>query len=321
MAAVVALSFIVIPIQAQDNLRFSGEVFSDYFYVFSSLDGQGDGENGFTYRRARLTTDAKLSDQFNARFRLEAKDVDGSSSKGPNPFVKDLFLTWNDALGIGHRVVLGLSPSVAWQPGERVWGYRSVSKTLQDRAGVHSSRDIGVAIYGPLAVEGKIRYGVMIGNANGTRAENDKYKRVYGQVEFYPNDRLTVTVGGNYEAIEEGYAYNVNGFAGFRGDGFRVGVEGFFHPTVYDDRRPSDEQYGMSAFVVYDASEKYSLILRADAVERPEEFSFETELFALFGVAFKPESNVQFIPMVRYLTLDGAKKDSISAQFTLWFKF
>lgn len=306
---------------AQDSVNISGEAFLDYFYFISSLNGETDWENGFNYRRARLTADATISEQFSARIRMETIGLLVNDNGIPEPFVKDLFLKWKNALGDGHNLVMGIASTVAWGPVEKVWGYRSVARTLQHRAGLHSSRDMGVKADGPVALDGKLRYSVQIGNANGVRAENDKYKRVYGQLEYYPTPSVTITVGGNYERIEDGYAYNINGFAGFESDRFRVGGEGYYHPTVFDDGRATEDRYGGSGFVVYDVSMKHSIILRADFVERPDGALLASEVFAVAGIAFRPQKNVQFIPHLRYLNRDGAENDRITGLFTLWFKF
>jgi len=306
---------------AQDSVNISGEAFLDYFYFFSTITDDVEVRDGFNYRRARLTADAKLSEQFSTRIRIETIGLITVDKFAPQPFIKDLYLKWKDALGSGHNLVFGLSSTIAWGPAERVWGYRSLARTLQHRAALHSSRDMGVTATGPLALDGKLRYAFMFGNANSVRAENDKYKRVYGLLEYYPSQQLTITVGSKYEGHEDGYAYNVNGFAGYGAARFRIGAEGFFQPKVFDDGRANEERYGVSGFVVVDVSEKHSLILRADKVDRPDGATLGNTVFALAGVAFKPHKNVQFIPHLRYLARDGEENNRVTGLLTLWFKF
>ena len=306
---------------AQQAVQFSGEVFADYLYQFSALDSDRDGENRFTYRRARLTADADLSDQFSARLRLEANDLTGTARGVPTPFVKDVYLKWKDAIGKGHNIVMGMQAPPAWQPAEKFWGYRSVSKTLQDRVGVHSSRDMGVHLSGPLLADGKVKYGVMLGNANSVRAENNKYKRIYGSLEFYPSDSFTASVGSNYQLTEGGYAWNLSGFAGFKAAKFRVGAEGFFHPVKFEDISETQDWAGVSGFVVVDVFENNSVMARAAYVKRPEEGLLTDSFYAVLGFAFKPHDKVQFIPNVIFLDLDGVENTSVTGRMTLWLKF
>ncbi|TDI74983.1 MAG: hypothetical protein E2O84_04995 [Bacteroidetes bacterium] len=309
------------PATAQENIMFSGEVFADYLYQFSTLSGQGDGNNRFTYRRARLTADADLSEQFSARFRIEANDLIGTANGLPTPYVKDLFLKWKDAFGEGHTVLMGLQPPPSWQPAEKFWGYRSVSKTLNDRVGVLSSRDMGVLVRGPLAADGKVRYGIMIGNANGVRAENDKYKRVYGQLEFYPSESFAASLGSHYQLTDGGYEWNFNGFAGFRTRKFRIGVEGFYHPVKIKGISDTQDWLGLSGFVVVDVFKNNSVLARVAFVERPDEAILKNTLFFVAGFAIKPHHNVQFIPNIVFIELEGEENPSVTGRMTLWIKF
>ena len=61
-------------------------------------------------------------------------------------------------------------------------------------------------------------------------------------MDFYPNKNVILTLGSKYEGDEDGYEYNVNGFAGYSAEHFRVGAEGFFQPKVFDDGRDGRRQ-------------------------------------------------------------------------------
>ncbi|MDX1546846.1 MAG: hypothetical protein R3247_07660, partial [Rhodothermales bacterium] len=165
--------------KAQPAVEVSGLGYLDYAYLLASPDDAEEGENGFGYRRLYLTTDFEISDRFDGRIRLEVRDNSTTEQGRPAPFVKDAFLRWRDLIGEGHHAVFGVSPPPVFRVSERVWGYRSLEATLMDRTGVAPSRDLGVALGGPLAAGGTVRYGLMVANNSGVRAETDRYKRVY----------------------------------------------------------------------------------------------------------------------------------------------
>ena len=42
------------------------------------------------------------------------------------------------------------------------------------------------AASGPITSDGTLHYGLMVANNSGVHAETDTYKRVYGQIAWYP---------------------------------------------------------------------------------------------------------------------------------------
>jgi len=84
---------------------------------------------------------------------------------------------------------------------EKAWGYRSLEKTIMDRGKAASSRDTGIVLRGPIDASGKFRYGFMIGNNSGISRETDKYKRFYGQLEYYPSAKIQMSIGGDYASF------------------------------------------------------------------------------------------------------------------------
>ena len=121
-----------------DQLTTKGYMFGDYYYVASGADKK---QNGFQFRRIYLTFDKKLRHKFTGRFRLEASDAGFGSGKKMTPVVKDAYLKYQKD---GRSLVVGLSPTPTWSFTEKVWGYRSVEKTIIDLNKMGSSRDLGV---------------------------------------------------------------------------------------------------------------------------------------------------------------------------------
>lgn len=138
---------------AQGDVCLSGQSFIDYYQI-TSPDEAEERLNGFTYRRFHLTSDAEVPDAFSARLRLDAQ-ASSFGDKGPQPFVKDLYLAWNVG---GRSLRMGVTPSPVFQVTERVWGYRGLAQSLLDLNDVVSSRDFGVCANGSLGTD-RVRYG------------------------------------------------------------------------------------------------------------------------------------------------------------------
>lgn len=315
----VVLSWIVLPAQSQSQSRTTvgGLIFSDYSYTISSPDGTSDGDNAFGYRRAYLTADFTLSPAFSGRVRLDGAGANLNAGGPPTPFVKDVHLTWKNALGDGHHVTFGISAPPVFQIAERQWGYRGLEKTVQDRAGIASSRDQGVKLNGPVTRSGSIRYAFMLANDTNVSRESDKYKKVYGQLEFYPSQRIHATVGGTYAARSSGSKVDVNGFFGYTHGRLHSGLEAAI--SVVEDNTVPDELQttGVSFFSWYAVSQSKRLIGRVDVFETPT----TRNTWFIAGFAFIPDPNVQFIPNVMYSRNNTADEPTITGRFTLIASF
>ncbi len=321
--AILAFSF-ASPTSAQERVRISGLAYMDYDYTLSSPTEAEEGDNGFGYRRLYLTTDFTISDDFSARARLEGSDSSTNDDGKPAPFVKDLYLRWKNSFAEGQDIYLGISPPPAFTVSEKVWGYRSLEKTLQDRVGVVSSRDFGIAVRGRLNEEGTVRYGVMVANNSGTSAETNKDKRIYGQIELYPSDELTFTVGGDYASLSddvEESSVNGNALAAYQSGDLAVGAEGFFNQVSLVGVDDDSETYGVSLFARANVNEKVTLVGRFDRVELTAPGVEASENYFIVGVALSPHENVELIPNLWASKLDSDDSAFVSGRLTAHFKF
>ncbi len=312
-----------LPTFAQTTVSVSGLAYLDYEYrIASPFDGD-EGENGFGYRRLYLTSDFGISEDFSARARLEANDGSTTAQGKPAPFVKDLYLRWNDSFAEGHDLWIGISSPPSFTVAEKAWGYRSLEKTLQDRAGAVSSRDFGVAVRGPLTPGGSVRYGVMFANNNGERAESNKNKRLYGQLELYPSESLIATVGVDYASFSDDRdnAVNGNALVAHSADRFAVGVEAFYQQTALSETDESADLYGISVFGRTNLNEKVTLIARFDRVEMTGPGVEGSENYFIGGVAFRPHQNVEFIPNMVVSKFEDDDGSVVTGRVTLHFEF
>ena len=177
-------------------VNFSGLMFGDIFYNANAINSSNKDLNGFQFRRIYITTDYTISEQFSTRFRMESS-ISNSSNIGV--FIKDAWLKWKNIFK-GSDLVVGMSPTPAFDASEGAWGYRSLEKTTMDYFGIVSSRDIGIDLKGKLDDSGVAKYWLKIGDGSGNKPETDKYKRYYAQVQFNPSSNFLFTIYGDYAA-------------------------------------------------------------------------------------------------------------------------
>lgn len=304
------------PAIAQNAVRWSGLFYLDYEYLVTSADEEADGENAFGYRRLYLTADYDLSEEFTGRARLEAQSESGDSY----PFVKDMYLRWNDAIADGHDLTFGVQSPPVFVHSERVWGYRSLERTILDRVRVASSRDMGILARGKVTSDGNLTYALMLANNNGVRGEDDRYKRVYGQLAWR-SDKISASLGSDYAAGEDRDATTANAFAGYTGTVVTVGVEGFFQRTDFDAGTPSRDHKGVSLFVLKPVSETVELVGRVDLSERELGATSQTEVYVLGGVSISPNRKVHFIPNVFLVDVEGRSDPELVGRVTLHADF
>ncbi len=308
---------------AQSTLTFSGLGYLDYNYVLTSPDSGQAGANGFEYRRIYLTADYKISDTFSGRLRFEVSNSSTTAQGRPAPFVKDMYLRWNNIWGEGHTMTIGVSSPPSFTVSERAWGYRSLERTLMDRNRIVSSRDFGVVFKGPLSTNGALRYAFMFSNNEGVNQENDKNKRVYSQLEWYPLDPLTITVGLDYAKLDGQFESGINIplFVGYSTPAFSLGFEAFVYGRDVSGTDENFSQSGVSFFGTYNVNETTTLIARADYVDRELLDTSFSDTFMILAVALRPHKNVRFIPNLLIEKDQRDNKAMLNSRITVHIDF
>lgn len=315
------------------GIELSGLAFIDYAYIVSDEDPDLEGSNSFDYRRMYLTADSRLSDDVSVRVRLEANGRATTEAGLPSPFVKDVWVRWQDAES-GHRATLGVQPPPLFDFSEDVWGYRSLDRTVIDRSRTRSSRDFGVRLDGPLALGGDLRYHAMVGNGRGVRPEADgaQGKQVYGQLTVR-RGALRASLGADYTAsipnlpdAERQSGTRVSSIFGAVTDQFRVGVEGFYTHAAFDRAGlAARDGVGMSVFSVVNTSARTSVIARYDYLDPDVTFSGDAitdtdEHDLLAAVAYRPLPALSLMPNVVATFPDG-EAPSVLARVTTFVQF
>jgi hypothetical protein len=305
LAITIASGFAVPNVLAQSSVKLSGSLFSDYVYVFSSPDGAHDGENSFDLRRVNFSADFVISDQFDGRLRLEAVDATVTNTGKQAAFIKDMYVRWKNVWGKGHHVMFGISRPPLWAVSEKHWGYRGLDRTIMAANKHASSRDLGIAVNGPLTSDGSIKYAFMFANNSGGKQETDKFKRLYGQLEFNPTEHWVASLGGDYYAFDGGTSVAGNAFVGYKFD------------TPNDD----DTLLGVSVFGSYDLSETSRIIGRFDTLDRNEFGDSTAKNWFIAGYSWMPNSGIEIIPNLIFNKLDTDNDPTVTGRLTVLASF
>lgn len=280
------------------DVDLGGRAYVDYFYHVSNPSSAAEGLHGFQYRRLYLTSDFTISEAVSGRARLEANDGTVGPN-GPEPVVKDLYITWR--YSGEHSATVGVTPPPAFGIAEDVWGYRSLEKTILDLQGIVDSRDFGLRLDGPLTSNATVQYALMYANNSGLRPETDKYKRVYGQLHVTPTERITLVGGADYAGYQgrRDYGTRMSAFAGYSPDRYRVGLETYWSQLAFTAGGERTD-LGASLFGRYQLRSEWEVIVRLDrsrTTARTGAEQFETTFVG--GVAYQPYDSVKLIPNLR----------------------
>lgn len=309
---------------AQEQFKLSGLAYIDYAYTLESPDEASVGENGFSYRRIYLTTDFDISEQFSARARFEISNSSTTADGKPSPFVKDAYVKWKNAWREGHDLTFGVVSPPSFTVAEKTWGYRSLDKTLMDRLKIVSSRDFGFLAKGRLVKDGSLRYGLMFANNNSTGQENDRYKRMYGQLEWYPTEELRFTVGADYAGFEAPihHELNLNSHIGYVSEQMRLGAELFYLDVDGSVSEDDAYQIGFSAFATFRIDDRWSTYFRFDDGGRHIENGVTSDMtYILGGLDFRPHNNVHLMPNVLYIKEHAESTPEVTPRLTVHVDF
>jgi hypothetical protein len=332
-----------------DAGRISGIIYMDYFYNVARDSGIANipnavlngnkNFNGFELRRAYLTYDYKLSDQFSSRFRLEADSKALTQNNRIGVFVKDANIIWKNYLS-GHDLILGIQPPPAFEVSEAFYGFRSLEKTIMDLRGVVSSRDFGLAAKG--IITDNINYWILAANNSGTSPETDNYKRVYAHLSFTPVEKLTATIYGDIKFRDQisnpsGTTMlnnNVATTALFIGlsdsKNYSLGTEAFLQITENGLIRTPTENgiedlntLGISVFSWLKLMDKLTATLRYDLYDPKfnNELENDRRNLIIAGLSYRPVDRVSIIPNILIETYDDFPERNIDASLTARLTF
>lgn len=331
------------PVLSQDEAerpkgKLKGYMFGDYFYNIQHNDSAQEDLNGFQFRRIYFTYDYSISESFDSRFRLEADQKANASNGKIGVFVKDAYLRWKNIFE-GSDAFVGISPTPAKVVSERIWGYRSLEKTITDLHGIVSSRDIGVDLKGRLDARGLVNYWFKIGNNSGNRPETDKHKRFYGLLHLKPTSKVEIAGYADYATRVDKFdsfdgrsksndALVAAAFGGYtEKDHYSVGLEGFYRSVQNNFRRnptqalEDESSFGVSAFAWVLLVEKVHLIGRYDFLDPNTRADDDGNSLVIGAIDYMPTKKVHLMPNLRIQIYQADIDTDVVGRFTFYYLF
>lgn len=312
--------------QDQPTGKVHGYVFGDYYYKVQG-DSSGSGSQyssvkkaaqAFQFRRFYLYYEQNLSEKFFAQFLLEGNDKALDPGGKHGVFVKTAFLEWKEIIPLGG-LLLGLVPTPTWSLlSEKVWNYRSIEKTIIDYRALGSASDIGIMLRGKFDSAGTVNYVAMIGNGNGQKPENDKFKKYYLSLSAKPIKEFVVEGYADYQpAAADKNKTTLKGFAAYKSADLTVGAEVFQQMQEKARSGGADvKPFGVSLFAWAPISgvSKLNVFARFDYYDPDTEDSDSgfTENFITAGLDFMPLKDVHFMPNVWVNTFSDKSPANIS---------
>jgi hypothetical protein len=254
--------------------RISGLMFGDYYWYYERHQDQAggtnpttvEGQHGLWFRRIYFTYDFAYSETLSTRLRLEANSNGKFAGGDLVPYVKDAFVKWT--YKGKQQMTFGIHPTLTFDWLEGFWGLRHIEKTPADLYRMDASRDFGFTFSGPLRVSG-LTYATQLGNESGNGSETQEGKIVRFETRYERNP--TIALEGFYSFARRPagqHRQTGQGFAGFRNDVARVGVQYLWQERRSGQDGVPDQTVAIwSGFVVWDTlPKKADLFFRLDDV-------------------------------------------------------
>lgn len=339
LALIFALAISLIPINSFAEFKpstgeINGYMVNEYFCVINHHDRDIEGRHGFWFRRIYFTYNNQLSDTVEMRLRLEMNSApDFYTFAVLTPYVKDAYIDFKIA---GQHLIAGIQSPPSFAKIEDIWGYRSLEKTPLDLHRWTSSRDFGVSLKG-----GKtFPYQVMFANGSSNKSETNKGKKLFGALGYEKNGFFIEAMGQYEKTRNEAEEYILQGFASYRGEWGRLGLQ-FAHWNSKPKNTEESFNYNViSAFAVISAGKNLELIGRIDKYfgdgyktnysgSEIDYIPFAENAesnFIIGAVSYQVLKNVWLIPNIKlvfYNQPDEGDKptNNVYANLTLWFKF
>jgi hypothetical protein len=227
-------------------------------------------------------------------------------------------------------VTIGLSPTPTFDLIESVWGLRYLARTPMDLQGL-PSRDVGVALRGPVAGDGRLSYRVMAGVATELANDSSEGRKLMAALSWRAGERWTFDFYGDYEALPGSTdRRTLQGFVGFESDALRGGLQ------YSNQDRQDDPPVELASVFLAAPWGTRSLILRLDRLFEPsprgddiDYLPFDPSARAtmlIAGLEFRPAARYYVTPNVvvkRYgHDATGQRPDSdVQLRLTLFIDF
>jgi hypothetical protein len=283
--------FCSLPLLSQDSKpvgKLTGVLFGDYFYKINGdstcLSNQYSqykkSTQGFSLRRTRLHYEHYFNENFTGNFGIESNEIIKLEGK-ISLILYDANFEWKNAVP-KSSLLFGLmpAPTFVWGLSEKIYGYRSVERTVADKNGFGTATDFGVCMKGNFGGNDEYGYNIMIGNGKGLVPEVSKYLKFY--TSFYRQflKSLYFEAYADYQSgADNKYRWTTRGLLGWKSSNYTVMFEPVFQ---YRNNASGGVPVNPYAFTI---NGKVNLIKKSDVNK--------SEIVNLFGRYdfFNPDSN------------------------------
>jgi hypothetical protein len=249
--------------------RLWGYTFGDYYYKAhsDSLNRGGNNQytgipknrNAFQFRRIYLGYDYNISKKFSSELLLAAEDnfpafnppTSGAASgdltaSGKYTFyIKLANVRWKNVWK-GTDLVLGEQSTPAFALlSEKIWGYRSIERTITDIRRT-PSYDLGIGLQGVFDPKTKnFGYDLLIGNGSSAKPAATSFKWFYGDLYYYFLDKkMVVDLYADYQRLnwQSNWHHDrqmFKGYVAYTTPALTVGVEGYIN-TLRNDTKATE---------------------------------------------------------------------------------
>ncbi len=296
------------------KVKIGATFFGDYFY---KAGGDSTGTNiqyspyrkefnAFAIRRANIGVDYSINETFDSRFSISYDGPDTLSNGNDAVYVRDAFINWKEIFTYANLVV-GIQPTPGYDyVSQKWWGYRSVEQTIMGMRNILGSRDLGIMLAGSFDRARDFGYYFMVGNGNGTKNENNKYKKVYGTLfGNFLDKKISADIYSDYQSSGNGMSRTtLSAFAGYKNDDITLGMENFFQIQNNFNRSPGAAStdivpYGLSVYITGGIiPNELKFFVRYDFFNQDINNSSTGfyQSFTTAGFDFSPATNVHFMP-------------------------
>jgi len=331
---------------------FGTTIYFDYVYFLSdegpktTVSAPGYRNNFFQFRRAYFTYENRIGDRLRFRFRYDADNTANVTSVDFNkrttskdeklrPYMKHLYVEVSDFLIKNSRLRVGMADTLTFKPAEDKWGYRSVAKTIvdgyKDVTGEDidaTSADIGLWYGG--SFNKYARWAFMVTNGSHyTKVENDKYKKLMGQLHLIPVAGLSLVGYIDYEKQTDtasAYTYKLDIYFEMIRQ-LTIGSEYFVYANDLKKDAVTGRKYDVSGFSLYGQyqiqRDVLALFARYDFYEPNNRRADDRVNLVIAGVDWAPLGpSMRLQPNIWFYSYeDKNKKDDLILQFTFFLSF
>ena len=178
--------------------KLNAQFFGDYYYkIHADSANRGVGQysgvpknfQNYQIRRVYLGYNYDISKTFTTEFLLAYEEGSGASTTldvaGERSFYLKLAnIRWKNIFSNADLIFGAQHTPTFVYSSEKIWGYRSVEKTLLDKNKIASSTDLGLALQGAFDEERNFGYDLLY--ANGTAQKlptiTQRDKKLYGDL-------------------------------------------------------------------------------------------------------------------------------------------